>query len=102
MHNNRYNEVSFYALNIVHPVTHALGNTLKRVVMITVSVLVLGHKFTPLGLVGCCTAIGGVLSYSVAKAKLMSDDGSGDKKDRVPAAPHGMKAVTSPAPVAGG
>lgn len=67
---SRYNEVSFYALNIIHPVTHALGNTLKRVVMIIVSVLVLNHKFTPLGLVGCTTAISGVLAYSVIKAKL--------------------------------
>lgn len=67
-----YNEVSFYALNVIHPVTHALGNTLKRVVMIIVSVLVLNHKFTPLGLAGCTTAIGGVMAYSIAKAKLES------------------------------
>ena len=67
-----YNEVSFYALNIIHPVTHALGNTLKRVVMIIVSVLVLNHKFTPLGLAGCTTAIGGVMAYSITKARLES------------------------------
>ncbi|CAN0044741.1 unnamed protein product, partial [Ectocarpus sp. 13 AM-2016] len=66
----RYNEVSFYALNIIHPVTHALGNTLKRVVMIIVSVLVLNHRFTPLGLAGCTTAIGGVMAYSLTKARL--------------------------------
>ncbi|CAM9647432.1 unnamed protein product [Ectocarpus sp. 4 AP-2014] len=65
-----YNEVSFYALNIIHPVTHALGNTLKRVVMIIVSVLVLNHRFTPLGLAGCTTAIGGVMAYSLTKARL--------------------------------
>lgn len=64
--------MSFYALNIIHPVTHALGNTLKRVVMIIVSVLVLNHKFTPLGLAGCTTAIGGVMAYSITKAKLES------------------------------
>lgn len=71
-HKPSYNEVSFYALNIIHPVTHALGNTLKRVVMIIVSVLVLNHKFTPLGLAGCTTAIGGVMAYSITKAKLES------------------------------
>ncbi|CAM9466781.1 unnamed protein product, partial [Scytosiphon promiscuus] len=65
-----YNEVSFYALNIIHPVTHALGNSLKRVVMIAVSVVVLNHKFTPLGLAGCTTAIGGVMAYSITKARL--------------------------------
>ncbi|CAM9915583.1 unnamed protein product, partial [Discosporangium mesarthrocarpum] len=64
-----YNEVSFYTLNAIHPVTHALGNTLKRVVMIAVSVMVFNHSFTPLGLVGCCTAIGGVMLYSLTKAK---------------------------------
>lgn len=90
--------MSFYALNMVHPVTHALGNTLKRVVMITVSVLVLGHKFTPLGLVGCCTAICGVLSYSLAKAKLMS---GGDKSDPVPVLAE-VKAVNSTAAVVEG
>lgn len=62
--------MSFYALNIIHPVTHALGNTLKRVVMIIVSVLVLNHRFTPLGLAGCTTAIGGVMAYSLTKARL--------------------------------
>ncbi|CAM9301390.1 unnamed protein product, partial [Hapterophycus canaliculatus] len=67
-----YNEVSFYALNIIHPVTHALGNSLKRVVMIAVSVVVLNHKFTPLGLAGCTTAIGGVMAYSITKARLES------------------------------
>lgn len=66
----RYNEVSFYALNIIHPVTHALGNSLKRVVMIAVSVAVLNHKFTPLGLAGCTMAIGGVMAYSITKARL--------------------------------
>lgn len=64
--------MSFYALNAIHPVTHALGNTLKRVVMIVVSVVVLNHQFTPLGLVGCCTALSGVMGYSVLKAKLQS------------------------------
>lgn len=52
--------------------THALGNTIKRVVMIIVSVLVLNHKFTPLGLAGCTTALGGVMAYSITKAKLES------------------------------
>lgn len=50
--------------------THALGNSLKRVVMIAVSVAVLNHKFTPLGLAGCTMAIGGVMAYSITKARL--------------------------------
>lgn len=103
----RYNEVSFYALNVIHPVTHALGNTLKRVVMIVVSVVVLNHRFTPLGLVGCCTAIGGVLAYSVSKAKYQSQANINEASssssssctpsatDAAPAAP-AMAAATEP------
>lgn len=78
---SRYNEVSFYALNIIHPVTHALGNTVKRVVMIIVSVLVLNHKFTPLGLFGCTTALSGVMAYSVIKAKLENGAKNGARND---------------------
>lgn len=40
--------------------------------MIIVSVVVLNHKFTPLGLTGCITAIGGIMAYSMTKAKLES------------------------------
>lgn len=40
--------------------------------MIIVSVLVLNHKFTPLGLAGCTTAIGGVMAYSILKARFES------------------------------
>lgn len=82
--------MSFYALKIIHPVTHALGNTLKRVVMIIVSVLVLNHKFTPLGLAGCTTAICGVMAYSMTKAKLEAGgkgEGKGGEEAMSPAKP---------------
>eukprot|EP01032_Pedospumella_encystans_P028692 gene28692-32406_t len=35
-----YNEIAFWILDLVHPVTHAVGNTIKRVVLIVASVLV--------------------------------------------------------------
>ncbi|CAM9307459.1 unnamed protein product [Chrysoparadoxa australica] len=69
-----YNEVAFRALDLIHPLTHSLGNTLKRVVMIIVSVLVLKHRFTPRGVGGCVMAIGGVMAYSVAKHHYDSKD----------------------------
>lgn len=62
-----YNEVAFLALDSVSPVTHALGNTIKRVVIILTSVIVFGNKLTPRSAVGSATAIIGVLLYSLAK-----------------------------------
>ncbi|CAM9730366.1 unnamed protein product [Discosporangium mesarthrocarpum] len=62
-----YNEVAFYCLNAINPVTHAVANTLKRVFLIAVSVIVFNHTLTPLGLAGSAVAIAGVLLYSLAK-----------------------------------
>lgn len=62
-----YNEVAFMALDNVAPVTHALGNTIKRVVIILTSVLVLGSKMSTQGAIGSGIAIFGVLLYSLAK-----------------------------------
>lgn len=62
-----YNEVAFLALDNVAPVTHALGNTIKRVVIILTSVLVFGSTMTTQGAIGSAIAIGGVLLYSLAK-----------------------------------
>jgi len=62
-----YNEVAFLALDNVAPVTHALGNTIKRVVIILTSVVVFGTKMTSRGALGSTIAIAGVLLYSLAK-----------------------------------
>merc|ERR1712146_482138 len=64
-----YNEVAFLALDNVAPVTHALGNTIKRVVIILASVVWLGSTMTAQGIFGSTLAIGGVLLYSLAKDK---------------------------------
>lgn len=64
-----YNEVAFLTLDNVNPVTHALGNTIKRVVIIIASVIVFGTKMTTQGVIGSATAIFGVLLYSLAKNK---------------------------------
>jgi len=62
-----YNEVAFLALDSVHPITHAVGNTIKRVVIIITSMVVFKTKMTPLGALGSTIAILGVLAYSLAK-----------------------------------
>jgi len=61
-----YNEVAFLTLDNVKPVTHALGNTIKRVVIIIASVLAFGTKMTTQGIIGSSIAIFGVFLYSLA------------------------------------
>jgi len=65
----RYNEVAFLALSEVAPVTHAVGNTIKRVVIILASVIVFQNPLSFLGAMGSAIAIAGTLLYSIVKAK---------------------------------
>merc|ERR1711972_1213457 len=64
-----YNEVAFKALGQLDPVTHAVSNTMKRVVIIITAIIVFGTPVTPLGVAGSSIAIGGTLLYSLAKNK---------------------------------
>jgi len=62
-----YNEVAMYTLDAVHPITHAVGNTIKRVILILFSVVRFGTPMTQQSLVGSSIAIAGVFLYSIAK-----------------------------------
>jgi solute carrier family 35 protein E1 len=64
-----YNECAFLALSSVHPVTHAVANTIKRVAVIVLSVLYFRNPLTLTGAVGSAVAIFGVMLYSLAKAQ---------------------------------
>ena len=64
-----YNEVAFLALGRVNPVTHAIGNTVKRVVIIIASVIAFKTPISMLGIIGSAIAIFGTLLYSLAKSK---------------------------------
>merc|ERR1719183_846110 len=64
-----YNEVAFLALGRVNPVTHAVGNTIKRVVIIIASVIAFKTPISTLGVIGSTIAIFGTLLYSLAKSK---------------------------------
>lgn len=57
------------ALDSVHPVTHAVGNTIKRVVVIAASILVFKNPVTTQGYIGSAIAVFGVLLYSLAVEK---------------------------------
>jgi len=61
------NEVMYLVLSEVHPITLAVGNTLKRVVIIGVSLLVFRNPISLTAAVGSAIGVGGVLLYSLTK-----------------------------------
>mmetsp|Transcript_24910 Transcript_24910/g.54331 ORF Transcript_24910/g.54331 Transcript_24910/m.54331 type:complete len:395 (+) Transcript_24910:156-1340(+) len=70
-----YNEVAFQALGRVNPVTHAVGNTIKRVVIIVASVIAFKTPMSTGSIIGSSIAIAGTLMYSLAM------NGAKKKKD---------------------
>lgn len=71
-----YNEVAFLALGKVNPVTHAVGNTIKRVVIIVASVVAFKTPMSTGSIIGSSIAIAGTLLYSLAM------NASKNKKDK--------------------
>jgi len=59
-----YYEASYLALDAVSPVTHSLGNNLKRIIIVISSVVVFGQKMSTQSVIGSSIAIGGVIVYS--------------------------------------
>ncbi|CAM9711765.1 unnamed protein product [Choristocarpus tenellus] len=64
-----YNEVAFLALSSVNAVTHAVGNTIKRVVIIVAACIAFKTPMNPLSVAGSTIAILGTLLYSLVKSK---------------------------------
>ncbi len=62
-----YSEVAMQALANVHPVTHAIGNTLRRVVIMVVCMAVFRTPMTTLGAIGSAMAIGGAFFYALTR-----------------------------------
>jgi len=61
------NEVMYLALSNVHPVTLAVGNTMKRVFIVVASVIVFRNPISVQAAIGSAIGIGGVLLYSLTK-----------------------------------
>jgi solute carrier family 35 protein E1 len=61
-----YNEISFWILGSISPMTHAVGNTVKRVVIIIASIVILKSPMSNNGIVGSAIAVLGTLAYSLA------------------------------------
>ena len=71
-----YQQVSYMILQQVTPVTHSVGNCVKRVVVIASSVLFFRNPVSPMNLAGTCIALAGVFAYSqVAKKGGAKSDG---------------------------
>lgn len=57
----------YLALSNVHPVTLAVGNTMKRVFIVVASVVVFRTPITLQAAIGSAVGLGGVLLYSLTK-----------------------------------
>lgn len=62
-----YQQLSYMILSKVSPVTHSVGNSLKRVAVIVASIIVFHNKVTQQSAIGTAVALLGVLLYSQAK-----------------------------------
>ncbi|KAK6917608.1 Sugar phosphate transporter domain [Dillenia turbinata] len=65
-----YNQLATNTLERVAPLTHAVGNVLKRVFVIGFSIIAFGNKITTQTGIGTCIAIAGVAIYSLIKARM--------------------------------
>lgn len=62
-----YQQVSYSILQMVSPVTHSVGNCVKRVVVIVSSVIFFQTPVSPINSLGTVVALAGVFLYSRAK-----------------------------------
>ncbi|XP_047325791.1 triose phosphate/phosphate translocator, chloroplastic-like isoform X1 [Impatiens glandulifera] len=65
-----YNQLATNTLERVAPLTHAVGNVLKRVFVIGFSILAFGNKISTQTGIGTSIAIAGVALYSLIKARM--------------------------------
>ena len=62
-----YNEAAMIVLNNINPVSHAVINTLKRVVLLITCIFFFNTPLTRNGIIGSLIAISGSYMYSKAK-----------------------------------
>ncbi|ONK80128.1 uncharacterized protein A4U43_C01F14170 [Asparagus officinalis] len=65
-----YNQLATNTLERVAPLTHAVGNVLKRVFVIGFSIIIFGNKISTQTAIGTSIAIAGVAMYSYIKAQM--------------------------------
>ncbi|CBJ30945.1 Triose phosphate/phosphate translocator, non-green plastid, chloroplast precursor, putative [Ectocarpus siliculosus] len=75
---NLFYDLTFRLLGQLHPVTHAVGNTIKRIVVIAAGAFAFGGDLGGArGVLGSALAVIGVLGYSLSKARCKTTTGSG-------------------------
>ena len=79
------NEVMYLALSNVHPVTLAVGNTMKRVFIMVASVMVFRNQISLQAAIGSAVGISGVLLYSLTKQYFEKLEKEQSNKGRKPA-----------------
>lgn len=67
-----YQQLSYMILSQVTPVTHSIGNCIKRVVVIVASVIILQNPVSTQNAIGTGLALFGVFLYSQAKRRYKS------------------------------
>ncbi|XXG46657.1 hypothetical protein AAC387_Pa02g1445 [Persea americana] len=70
-----YNQIATNTLERVAPLTHAVGNVLKRVFVIGFSIVVFGNRISTQTGIGTIIAIVGVAIYSLIKANMEEKKG---------------------------
>lgn len=65
-----YNQLATNTLERVAPLTHAVGNVLKRIFVIGFSIVIFGNKISTQTGIGTAIAISGVALYSYIKAQI--------------------------------
>ncbi|MFS8020842.1 Triose phosphate/phosphate translocator [Helianthus anomalus] len=73
LYNQLYFKIATNTLERVAPLTHAVGNVLKRVFVIGFSIVVFGNKISTQTGIGTAIAIAGVAIYSLIKARFEQD-----------------------------
>ena len=68
------NEIAFCTLSLIHPVTYAVANTLKRSIVVAVSLVFFGQRLRLSGAIGAALALVGALMYSLARAGVCKQD----------------------------
>ena len=65
---NLYNLMSFLVLELVSVVSHAVANSMRRVVTIAVSIWVMKNTINFVNAAGMCLAVAGLVIYSLSRA----------------------------------
>jgi hypothetical protein len=84
------NEVMYLVLSNVHPITLAVGNTMKRVFIIVAGVLVFSTPVTTSTAIGSTIGIGGVFVYSLIKQWYDTPVHDYDRSDHEDRSEHGI------------